>query len=250
MYGNKKVYTKRNSSSTRKYGKKKAPSARRNTDRCRVVSVPKQRTLWKNPIPQSGTFKFRYQDSGFDMSVGLPTYTNAYIFRGNSLYDPDATGVGVQPYGYDLYCGAAPTAIFQKYCVLASKIKIYPRCTTVQESGVVGARWIVCPIRTAPPTVTEFEDLNQIPKSRALVINSLDDQKGHLTAYCSTKSIFSEVPSLANDFSAVYSASPNSPWYWYVHVDCLSTDIEQLMNMDVQITYYCKLSKTDDVNES
>lgn len=183
------------------------------------------------------------------MSTGIGTsYVTSHTFRGNSLFDPDQTGVGVQPYGFDQYCGAGMQ--FQKYCVYASKIKIYPRCTTAQSSGIVGAKWIVVPIRTIPPTVTEFEDLKQMPWSRSLCINSIDDQKGHLTSYCSTKKQFAEVGYLSNDFSALYSTNPASPWYWYVQVDTKSSSIEQLMNMDVQITYYCKLSKTDSVNES
>jgi len=40
-------------------------------------------------------------------------------FRANSLYDPDKTGIGHQPRGFDEHA-----AIYDHYCVIGSKIKV------------------------------------------------------------------------------------------------------------------------------
>lgn len=42
-----------------------------------------------------------------------------YIFRANSIYDPDQTGVGHQPMGFDQW-----SALFRHYIVVGSKISI------------------------------------------------------------------------------------------------------------------------------
>jgi len=47
---------------------------------------------------------------------GIPV---EYIFRGNSLYDPDYTGVGGQPYGHDQW-----STIYASYIVLRSRIRV------------------------------------------------------------------------------------------------------------------------------
>lgn len=41
------------------------------------------------------------------------------VFRANSVYDPDYTGVGGQPYGHDQWA-----SIYSAYCVVRSRIKI------------------------------------------------------------------------------------------------------------------------------
>lgn len=74
-----------------------------------------------NVIPKSMAKRFRYVT---DISIDPPTAGTVgyHIFRANSLYDPDKTGVGHQPYGFDQYVpdlynhvtvlGAKITAVF------------------------------------------------------------------------------------------------------------------------------------------
>lgn len=42
-----------------------------------------------------------------------------YIFRMNSIFDPDVTSTGHQPFGHDQY-----QAIYSKYCVIGAKVKV------------------------------------------------------------------------------------------------------------------------------
>lgn len=97
----------------RKYNKYR-PRRRRNYRRRRKVY---RRKASLNVIPRSLVKKFRYvADISIDpIGAGL---MQSYIFRANSLYDPDYSGVGHQPYGYDQY---VPT-LYNHSTVLGSKI--------------------------------------------------------------------------------------------------------------------------------
>jgi len=51
------------------------------------------------PLPPTAIRKFKYAGQfNVNPAVGV---TAGYVFRANSLYDPDVTGVGHQPYGFD-----------------------------------------------------------------------------------------------------------------------------------------------------
>lgn len=70
-----------------------------------------------NVIPRSLVKKFRYvTDINID-PVGSGVM-QSYIFRANSMYDPDYSGTGHQPYGYDQY---VPT-LYNHSTVVGSKI--------------------------------------------------------------------------------------------------------------------------------
>lgn len=70
-------------------------------------------------FPDKLRTRLRYCDT-FSVNAS----TSAYVFRLNSLYDPDLSGVGHQPTYFDQLCGAAGSGIYGKYRVLGSKITV------------------------------------------------------------------------------------------------------------------------------
>lgn len=86
----------------------------------------KRRQRRRNPLYRSlpavrkkATVKFRY-------ATTVPTLTSTagglvkYDFSANGCYDPDQTGIGHQPFGWDQW-----TVFFNHYAVIASKIRCY-----------------------------------------------------------------------------------------------------------------------------
>lgn len=58
-----------------------------------------------------------------------------YIFRLNSIYDPDVSSGGHQPYGHDEYA-----SIYSKYCVIGAKVKVeILSCAVTSASGEAGS---------------------------------------------------------------------------------------------------------------
>ena len=68
-------------------------------------------------FPKSKMFKFRYCDS-ISLNAGIGTIAS-HLFKCNGLFDPDSTGVGHQPLGFD-----EASNYYNHYVVLGSKITV------------------------------------------------------------------------------------------------------------------------------
>lgn len=79
----------------------------------------------RNPdygYPDKLVTKLRYVDV-----IGLAATTTGVgsnVYRMNSCFDPDLTGVGHQPMYFDQFCGPIGTAPYSRYRVTASKITV------------------------------------------------------------------------------------------------------------------------------
>lgn len=75
--------------------------------------------LGRAPIAKQALVSFRYCDTvAIDASTGV---TATHVFRANSLFDPDFTGLGHQPLGFDQW-----SVFYDEYCVLGAKINVMP----------------------------------------------------------------------------------------------------------------------------
>lgn len=250
-YG-KRTY-RRSAAST--YRKRRTP--RKRYSKRRYAKVSNKRSLWKSPLPTRAFYKLRYQDQGYTMSVGsLGLWKAMRAWRGNSLYDPDYSGLGVQPYGYDNYCGGAGTP-FGAYRVYASKIKVYLHCLVQDPASVRGVRVVLIPSRVTLPYSSSFSSVDNCPYSKSLCVNTLDSgpKSWTLSNYMSTKKMFGVKNIDESNFQAVYNSNPAEAWYWYVQVDDTIAGSSvagdpRVWSVDVKITYYCELIRTDDLNSS
>jgi len=81
-----------------------------------------------DPFPAKITARMRYSTTIY-LTPGLGS-TDSYLFRCNSIHDPDATGIGHQPYGHDTYQN-----IYNHYNVRSSTITM---TATSPRSAVFG----------------------------------------------------------------------------------------------------------------
>jgi len=81
-----------------------------------------------NCFPKTRFVKHTYVDNVTLPAASGPGYGREYVFRANSTYDPDFTGVGHQPMYRDQMAAA-----YQKYLVMYSIIKVtYQQTTNTQ----------------------------------------------------------------------------------------------------------------------
>lgn len=95
----------------------------------------------RSPMPASSRGTLRYIQTGLnlDAAASIPA---KYYFRANDLFDPDYTGTGHQPMGFDQWM-----TLYNKFTVTSSKIKVVFNNTTdyVSADYIVYCRKITSP---------------------------------------------------------------------------------------------------------
>lgn len=71
----------------------------------------------RGPVPRYMRTVLRYAEQTFTLDPGLSGASTAYVFTANGLFDPNITGVGHQPRGFDQYMG-----LYNYYTCVASRI--------------------------------------------------------------------------------------------------------------------------------
>ena len=89
---------------------------RRTTMRGQATGNMARRTSWA-PLPKSKKFNFRYVTQ-VTINPGIAV-SGRHAFAANGLFDPDVTGAGHQPYGFDQMM-----ALYNHYTVIGAKIKV------------------------------------------------------------------------------------------------------------------------------
>jgi len=169
------------------------------------------------------------------------------------MYDPDKTGVGVQPYYYDQ---AISALLYNGWTVVASKITVYPHF--LGDAGDLSAfqKIFLYPALTnVPLTYTDPSDLSNMRYSKQILVslNTQSKDKGNkLSSYMSTRKMYPNIVSKDNTLAGTYSSDPNVMWYWHVMFDQTHDNVHDCYNtFDVKITYYaiCR-AQGNNINES
>jgi len=71
------------------------------------------------PMGKSFKFKTRYHEDGLSVNAGVGGVINSYVFSANGLYDPNITGTGHQPIGFDQLM-----LMYDHYNVIACRARI------------------------------------------------------------------------------------------------------------------------------
>lgn len=206
-----------------------ARSSRSFSKRRKFTSV-----LNRNPITADVLFtKLRFNYNG--AKSGGNVASTDLTWRGNSIYDPDYSGTGTQPMGYDQY-----STLYDYVVVMGSKInfKILPGADTVCQFCVYPS------LATSATTVALA--LREIPYGRTKtggIYNIEGNGFFKLSNYMTTAKMFcvskQHVRDTAN-YSHSTATNPTNPWYWHLTVETQSGGAAAALNFtyDVWIDYY------------
>lgn len=192
--------------------------------------------------------KLRYADTDFDMSTAAALFRTDQVFSGNSLFDPDVTGVGIQPYLHD-----EVAQLWQRYRVRAAKISCYFSCSTPSATTLVTRAFIWAGVSASDLTDTDPGSNMQVKNKVQGVFNKeqleSNPRKGKLSLYMSTNRAFPNKPEDA-DLTGLFGGNPTSRWYFHVVTDSSDCGTASTVKMDVKIRYYCELSQRVDPAQS
>lgn len=221
----------------------------RSYSRTRFTNVSKSLALrpkWSKAFPQKGFYKLIYTDAGYSFTLNVGNgYSSSHVFNGNDLYDPDVTGVGNQPYGFDEL-----SAFFQRFLVYSSKIDVWfhPADDTNEPimAGVVAAF-------NASVAVDDYSDLSQFPHHKMIKLTGRtgDNKANHVSLYASSKQICNTGRFRDASENGSTTASPSVLWRWTVFCNSNTIADDKVIDFDVKITYYAMLTAgTIQPNES
>lgn len=243
-YRRKRRYRSKSKAKKRSYyGRKKAYYARKNYRRG-VSKIPRIRFGGSKTFPQKLNTILTYNDTDFELTTALGnSYNISHLFSGNSIYDPDHSGVGIQPYYYDQLA-----AVYNRYQVYASKITIYMTSGSSADTSRLIQTSLV-PFQLTSITDDEPNDLRNLSGCRQIAWNEdrNDNKRCKLKAFWKSKYTFNQDD---QDQTASISGNPTLRWYWHLYQDTSTMEVGTTIHYDVKIKYYCRFYKRGDINES
>lgn len=100
------------------------------------------------PLGKSFKFQTRYVDSKVALDPG-PSGQQTYVFSLNGLYDPDITGTGHQPIGFDQIM-----PLYDHYHVIGAKYKV-----TFANTDTTKQALVACQIKDTNTTSQNFDEI-------------------------------------------------------------------------------------------
>lgn len=162
------------------------------------------------PFPEKWFGVFKYVKTQVLTAGTGGVYGTEQIFRLNSLYDPDNSGIGRYPYGFQ-----ALSTYYARYMVNYVKIKL--TISDPSNSGSVVTCLIQANGNTTSLTAMTVEQAQDLPLSKSKFINSTGDQLQYINISAPSYRIsgISKIEWQANPtvYGAPIGSNPTQPNY-------------------------------------
>lgn len=208
-------------------------------------------------VADATMLKFKYSATvGFNCTAGVPAF---YQFAGNSLYDPDISGTGHQPLGFDQW-----SAFYNKYCVTGSKIRAVYTLTTTSTVAQQSVKFCLVPLASDVDSsvITSATDITQVIEQRGAkwrqgnVVTALPS--AILSNYLPTYKV-DGVPKMKitidNEYTGLtgntgVGTSPGNLTRWILGVQSVDDTSNLAGFLTVDIVYYAKMYDKKALNQS
>lgn len=173
-----------------------------------LVSSKKSYGLTANPIGISDQFTTDMPYGAafaINIAAGSASY---YSWRGNSVYDPDYTGVGYTAFHYSKL-----SLLYNRYRVLSSQIEL-----AVMNTGAAACTaYLIATIVNGPPGVNQMLGSKHVAFAQIVPGGpaTWKHKAGMTTHECfgvPASQVISE-----DDFAGLVGGNPNNAWYWHVY---------------------------------
>jgi len=159
---------------------------------------------------------------------------NAYTFtqemRGNSAFDPDYTGVGAQPWGFDNYSG-----LYNYYRCTSSTLKatFYTRTAATTNSDIIG---YVIPFRTDLTVSKGALNVMNLPFAKFVHFDNFHNGRS-ITVRSDSYMMYPSMEKGNNNFRAAVTASPTFGWVYTVGADGNSVAADTAVDVLIEVIY-------------
>lgn len=230
--------------STQSGGKRRryySQRSRRNNSRRRYRRNMPRINKFHTGLPPSIIMKHVYVDNYKLDNTGTTSAAATQQFRLNSLYDPDLTSTGHQPYYYDQI-----QALYSEYCVYGVLVDLYAGSESVSSPILL----------TVSPSLSSATPSDaSLGLERPQAIRIFVDAGGasqRLVKYYKIYEILGVPKSecFIDDALSASGTNPSRPVYLNLSAICSDTSIVATLNVNVKLTFYCKWSKRIDQSGS
>lgn len=180
-------------------------------------------------IPDVTAIKFVYSDYRVLVATGTQ---GEYVYRANSVFDPDFTGVGGQPDGFDLW-----KLLYESYRVVAVKVEVQASTNNSSGEGLLA----VC-LSPSSASFTSAEEVAGFRKSMAGVFTASTPIRLKRTFHIGELVGVSDATVLTeSNYSALVSTNPGTQQYIHVATEMSTATGEAFVW--TKITYYTRLEQ-------
>jgi len=187
-----------------------------------------------DPFPVRRFASLSYSHNSGLTSGAINTYGAESVFRLNSLFDPDFTGVGHQPYGFDQLSG-----LYAKYKVLRVTFRLIATTTSNLNNVTIGAV-VQGPEQTSSLTGMSWGQVDEKNNGATRVL-TLNDPSIIEASFPMQAIIGCTGTQFAADTS-IYSASitGNPASVCWLRLAVASSSAAQGCTFQLRITYHCE----------
>lgn len=174
--------------------------------------------------------KLRYSEAIIFDATGI----NQIIFRGNGVFDPNFTGSGQQPVGYDQLA-----TLYDRTRVLSSAIEVKWSAGT---SGTTSfADVVIVPVIASGATFSTIDAALSNPYAKSGTITGTDAVGWlNMHSFMTTKKMIGRKSIKYDDaYTASLTSNPDKQWFWFILAE-LKDRSATAMNIraTIVVTYY------------
>jgi hypothetical protein len=194
-----------------------------------------------SPIGNKFLFKTRYVERAFTIDPGLSS-ASSYVFRLNSLYDPNLTSTGHQPIGFDQIM-----PLYDHYCVIGARVRV-----TATNMVSTIAQDVVLHLKdtnvTSDQVDTIIENGNCVWKTLAPAGSGGDSKT--LTLSCSPNKFFGSNVMQDDKYKGTISTNPDDGVFLHITGQAQDGADNGLIRLAVVIEYVAVLTEPKLLTES
>ncbi len=198
-------------------------------------------------MPISTDLTFRYCDR-INVDAAGSGAVSVYQYSANGMYDPDITGTGHQPLGFDQWLGtSSTTGLYNHYMVVSSQITVTAFSQAADNTGealiMIGRSDDTTVNGTDPMTLLENPTWHMSPlgctsggHDIAVVSHSFDAAREF---GLDGSSLYAK-----DDLKGIYSANPAEQTYYTIAVTSNNVTVNPAnVSLLVEITYHAHLTE-------
>lgn len=173
-----------------------------------------------------------YVETLVSLDSGAAGIAANHIFSANGMYDPNITGVGHQPRGFDEIM-----TLYDHFVVLGSKITVHAANTDSAQAQMYGISLRDTATFAGTSAIMDQQELGNSVTECLAPLGSAPNT-GKLTMQCNPLKFLGKVGYNGSELKGSASANPAEQCYWHIWAQPINNTDSQPVRCSVIIEYY------------